>query len=847
MQRLFFVLVGLIIMSSSSGVFGDYILVNNDDGAPYYVDTGDWTTSSFAGYEGGTYRFTEFDREYSTAVWTPDIVDAGFYYVTAIFLGSPNRTNQAPYTITHADGTDQVIISQYDTAGQGRIREVYLGVFYFEAGTGGNVMLSNDGGSNVYIADCIRFIPADDLPLEFSEMKFTPDYPGTEDPVDISVRVLPERLTQEVYAHYTVEPEGISETVSTQYMGDGYYEAQIPSQASQSVVQFYFTAKDTSDNIFESDHISYQVDRGEYRSIWVQAWGSSFHWPARAEQLVQICRDNNINTIMLQVRKVGDAYYDSSIEPWATNIHGPSDYDPLQYIIDLAHDTSEGQPYIHVHAWFVMQRIDTVGMMKQNHPDHILNRHPEYVMYSNTGGTVVANSYYLDPGHPGSVEENIAVILDCMQNYDIDGVNLDYIRYPGNEWGYNPTSLERFQAAYQRNDIPEPDDEEWSDWRRLLITNQIKKLYIRMMQADPNVILTACTVNWGYEYTEETFPYSRAYSDVFQDWVGWLREGIIDYNAFMNYARSHHYDRYKRWTDLSLANDDIRGSIIGIGAYLHDAVEDSIRELQYARDEGAAGLNIYAYDHEVNNNNQGESQADFYEALRTELYQDWVDPPVSEWKENPAKGIIEGTVTFEEEPVDFCSVIRNDDEDTQVYSDGMGWYGMLEVPVGSHILTFSREGYPVRTLAVEVFKGGDIITMDVELSEPDQLDYNAQVVDYSVPDQIFAGRNYYIDLTLKNTGNAAWSMQDKVYLGTVGDHDYLAPSEYWRVGMQHDVMPGENYTYQIYISPSEPGFYTTRWRMLREENFWFGEQFNKEIEVKELPANIQREVWELIQ
>jgi len=843
MQKSSFFIIFFLIGFVSGRSAAMEITVKNDDGYPSFQETGNWRTSDYSGYEDSSYRFTEWEEEYSTAMWTPEIEEADFYQVSAVFLASPNRTYQAPYTITHADGTDEVVISQYDSAGRGRIREEILGTHYFDEGTDGNVVLSNDGGEGVYIADTMRFVSQPSPSVEITEMTMDPQYPGKEDSVTVSAQVAPQRLVEEVEVHYTVEPEGIEEEITAFHVGDDYYEAEIPSQPSQSIVRFHFSVEDTEGETYTSDHISYQVEKGEYRAIWVDAWGNLFHWPARAEELVQTCRDNNINTIMLQVRKVGDAYYDSSIEPWATNIYGPDDYDPLQYIIDLAHDTSDGQEYIHVHAWFVTQRIDTVGEMKQNHPDHILYQHPEYMMEDDTGSTIYSNSYYLDPGHPGTVEWNIDVILDCMENYDIDGVNLDYVRYPGGNWGYNPTSLQRFQEAYDRDDVPEPDDSQWSDWRRLQNTNQVKKLYVRMMQKDPEVILTPCTVNWGFNYTEETYPDSSAYNGVFQDWVGWLREGIIDYNAFMNYTRSHHYDRYVGWTDLSLANDDIRGSIIGIGAYLHDTVQDSMDKLQYARDEGAAGLNIYSYGNEVNANTEGETAEDFYDALSSELFEEWVDPPVAEWKEYPTKGIVEGTITYEDEPVDFCSVIRDEDEDTRVYSDGKGWYGMLEVPVGTHILTFYREGYPQRQVEVEIEEGGDIVTEDIELSEPTLLDYDASIISYKVPEKMSAENTYTVELTLENTGNESWRMEDNTYLGAVGDEDLLTGPENWRVGMEQDIEPGEEYTFIITLYPQTEGTFTTEWQMLREKDFWFGEEFSKELQIHQR-TDVDNQQWE---
>ena len=204
-----------------------------------------------------------------------------------------------------------------------------------------------------------------------------------------------------------------------------------------------------------------------------------------------------------------------------------------------------------------MQRIST-GL--NLHPQHVLSQHPEYIMSDENGNTSFGGRYYLDPGHPGSVDHNVAVILDCLSQYDIDGINLDYIRYPASDWGFNPESVRRFNAFYGKTGTPLLTDPDWSDWRRECITLEVKKIYVKSLKINPNVVLTPDTINWGYSYDD--YENSAAYKSVFQDWVGWLQAGIIDYNALMGYERGGLTTRYEGWCNLSLDNDDKLGSIL---------------------------------------------------------------------------------------------------------------------------------------------------------------------------------------------------------------------------------------------------------------------------------------------
>jgi uncharacterized lipoprotein YddW (UPF0748 family) len=450
----------------------------------------------------------------------------------------------------------------------------------------------------------------------------------------------------------------------------------------------------------------------EYRVIWIDSWhADSFLNTSEVNTLIQTCRDNNINTIMPEIRKVGDAYYDSNLEPRATNITGGASFDPLGYMIDVAHDTSGGKKYVEVHAWFVMQRISTSLNL---HPQHVLSQHLEYIMSDIDGNTSYSGSYYLDPGHPGSVDHNVAVILDCLSHYDIDGINLDYIRYPASNWGYNPESVRRFNEFYGKTGTPSLTDPDWSDWRRECITLEVKKIYVKSLKINPNVVLTPDTINWGYSYDD--FENSDAYKSVFQDWVGWLQAGIIDYNALMGYERGGVTPRYEGWSNLSLANDDKRGSILSTGAYLQTSIQYAMDQLLYARSQGAAGLNIYDWGSEVNANTEGETTEDFYRELKAQVFTEWLDPPTPTWKAYPKTGIFEGNLNAAGVPVDHGTVIIDGEPDTQVYTDGMGWYAIMEVPPGPHVLRFSFPGYPDKLVPATISQAGSIVTVDADLA-----------------------------------------------------------------------------------------------------------------------------------
>jgi uncharacterized lipoprotein YddW (UPF0748 family) len=699
------------------GMLPGQIVVDNDNGAPGYVETGSWSTSSSAGYNGGSYRYVTGTTPTSSATWTPTISEAGRYEVYAAFLHSDNRETAMPFTINHSEGQDVAIISGYTSSIQ--MGTDYLGEYYFEAGNLGWVRLDNTGGGGSYIADAILFESATDDPPVITNVSTVPSSPFAGQSTFVTALVTDDDTVSGVKLTYELDSSGSQVEVMALddgnhedgAAGDGIYGAEIPAQSEGTRADHFFEATDNIDQEATSSPGVFFVlsdEPSEYRSIWADTWNASILNSSQVRDLIDTCRANNINTVMVEIRKIGDAYYASNIEPRATNISGGASFDPLGYLLEYAHDTSGGKKYVHVHGWFVMHRIskgETLSSM------HVLSQHPEYIMTDSTGNTVGNSSRYLDPGHPGSVDHNVAVILDCMSNYDIDGVNLDYIRYPegAGEWGYNPTSIARFNDYYGKTGQPSRSDPDWDDWRRECVTHEVKKLYIKMQQVRKMVVLTADTVNWGYSYSEANYPGSSAYAGVFQDWAGWLDKGIIDYNALMDYTTD--IARYQGWNDLSLRHDGKRGSIIGIGAYLNSPT-NSMTQLLYSRNSGAAGVNIYDWGAE---SSTGQTST-FYQKLRTEVFTEWVDPPTPSWKKYPTTGIFEGTVTLDGVPLDHATVEVVGLSGSQTVTDGSGWFGILEVPPGNQILRASWKSEGPKSVYTIMPNAGGLQTVNIELN-----------------------------------------------------------------------------------------------------------------------------------
>jgi len=190
----------------------------------------------------------------------------------------------------------------------------------------------------------------------------------------------------------------------------------------------------------------------EWRGFWADAFGDGFNSASEVTTFIEKVRAANANAILPEIRKRGDAYYNGSIyEPKAMDV-SPSTFDPLADTIAKAHDTSCGKQRIEVHAWIVSYKIwgSLSTRPPASNPPHPYNAHSDWLTQDVKGALWDGSSYSFDPGHPDVQLYTFNICTDIISRYDIDGFNLDYIRYTGNTWGYHPVTVARFNAHYAR-------------------------------------------------------------------------------------------------------------------------------------------------------------------------------------------------------------------------------------------------------------------------------------------------------------------------------------------------------------------------------------------------------------
>src|SRR2546425_9990724 len=346
------------------------------------------------------------------------------------------------------------------------------------------------------------------------------------------------------------------------------------------------------------------VASGELRAFWADAFGEGMNSQAEIDQLVAATKAAHLNAIVAQVVRRGDCFCNRAAVPRTDAPISALPFDPLDALIATAHANG-----IEVHAWVIANAMwQTPGTPTS--PDHVYNVHgpsaagrANWVMTRSDGLATLNRDVYLDPGHADAAAWVVNVVTSIVRNYDVDGINLDRIRYPdGNlgtnvpSWGYNATSLARFRAETGRSDTPGNTDPQWTQWRRDQITGIVRRIYLESTALKPGIRVSADTITYGNgPQTLGAWESTRAYAEQLQDWRGWLREGIVDTAMLMNYKRDslatepgNQRRMYDEWSEVAKDNQYRRSSAIGTALYLND-IASSVSQARRAVTPSGSG------------------------------------------------------------------------------------------------------------------------------------------------------------------------------------------------------------------------------------------------------------------
>ena len=348
----------------------------------------------------------------------------------------------------------------------------------------------------------------------------------------------------------------------------------------------------------------------EGRALWVTRW--EYRTEAQIRSIIRDAKNANLNIVLFQVRGQADAFYFSNYEPWSEFLGGSyPGFDPLEVAIDEAHHNG-----IELHAYMNTFPVWS-GSSPPKSPMHIYNTHPEWIMVNQSGipmDPAAAGYATGSPGIPEFTDHVFNVIMDVLKNYDVDGLHMDYIRYPNTNYSYDSTSVARFK---QETGLSSPfvSPYRWSQWRRDQVSNFVYRIYEATISRKPWVKVSAAV--WGSYYD--------GYNERLQDPRDWLSKGKIDFIAPMTYTAN--MGTFQSWVNNHARSTWGRHVYAGIDASGYvDTDDEVVQQIDICRlvlTQGSAIFSAGALDNYL------------IERLATDPFALAVPPPVMDWKLNP--------------------------------------------------------------------------------------------------------------------------------------------------------------------------------------------------------------------
>ncbi len=341
------------------------------------------------------------------------------------------------------------------------------------------------------------------------------------------------------------------------------------------------------------------IAQPEVRAIWLDR-GTIVEAGSRqrlADIFDQLARAG-INTVFVETVNAGYPIYPSRVAPEQNPLI--RNWDPLAAAVDLAHERG-----MEAHAWVWVfaagnQRHNVIANLPWNYPGPILAANPGWANADRQGRAIPIgqDKPFLDPANPEVRQYLLRLYEEIVTQYDVDGLHLDYIRYPfqnaasGHSYGYGAASRQQFQRLTGADPLTlTPGDralwQQWTDFRTEQVNSFVSEVADLLDQTRPDIVLSAAVFAMSEHERVQKLQ---------QHWEVWTREGDIDMIVTMSYASDT--NRFQQLTSPWLLEADLGSTLIVPGIQLFNLSEiATLDQIQALRDTPAGGYALFAVEH----------------------------------------------------------------------------------------------------------------------------------------------------------------------------------------------------------------------------------------------------------
>lgn len=319
--------------------------------------------------------------------------------------------------------------------------------------------------------------------------------------------------------------------------------------------------------------MTYRAHPGEIRGVWDHSGQGLF--PGDWERTATLLAANGITDLYVNVAGAAFALYPSAVLPR----RGTENC--------LAQAVAAGHRHgLRVHAWVLAFSGERAvpGALAEF-------RRRGWTLQDAQGNDLD----WLDPTHPAVRARLLASVKELAAS-GADGIHLDFIRYPGLAQSLGPRLRARFEADCGKapnwpacvTDANGPQRTAFLRWRAARVADAVQEIRTWLRTHRPNLQLSAAVFG----------KYPACVDSVGQDWLSWLRTGLIDYALPMNYT--DRLDILRDWLSTQTADPRLAAHIIsGVGVTAAESrlgPIETLRQIDAARKAKCVGFALFDLD-----------------------------------------------------------------------------------------------------------------------------------------------------------------------------------------------------------------------------------------------------------
>ena len=323
--------------------------------------------------------------------------------------------------------------------------------------------------------------------------------------------------------------------------------------------------------------------KGLDRCIWIDRWD----WTSaqQIESAIEDCHQAGFTSVIFQVRGNGTVFYPSRHEVWAEKFgHKDPGFDPLAVAVEAAHRRG-----MELHAWLNMAP-GWVGDKPATDQGQLWNSRQAWFLRTRDGSTQKPEKgkyLALNLCLPEVRSHLVTLCTEVVTGYAVDGLHIDYIRFPDPEngdqdaLGVDMQTLSMFSLATGK---PSTDEEALRKWQADCVTTLVRDVSAAVRALPGKKVVLSAAV-----FADPAV----ALRKVRQDWGAWAKKGYVDFVLPMNYTPDDSIFARRAREEVRLGGS--RKVVIGVGAYMHRDPQQTLSQMRSALAAGARGVGFFNY------------------------------------------------------------------------------------------------------------------------------------------------------------------------------------------------------------------------------------------------------------